>query len=60
MSSPADLPTPAEQEREYRSRKATYDALYGRWVADGRLGPPPPRPVPPHTPGWNPTLSEER
>lgn len=41
-----------ERWRDYNRRMQTYQALYDRWVADGKLGPPPPRPVRPHTPGF--------
>lgn len=35
-----------------------YDDAYAKWIASGRRGPPPPRPVRPHIPG--PTyLTEE-
>ena len=41
-------------QRLYAESKAQFDREYGDWKAGGKIGSPPPRPVPPHTPGWNP------
>lgn len=49
---PQQLPTVDDQWAEYRRRKATYDTLMDAWKSGGRVGSPPPRPVPPHTPGF--------
>lgn len=50
-----DFPiSPAEQAANYAIAKDEYDSAMGLWKDNGRFGPPPPRPVPPHTPGWTP------
>lgn len=54
MTDHNDLPTVDDQWADYRNRKATFDTLMELWISGGRLGPPPPQPVPPHTPGWLP------
>lgn len=46
------LPTPAEQWAEYKRRKEAWDLAYEYWKQTGKVGPPPPYPVRPHTPGW--------
>ena len=46
------LPTREEQWERYRKAKARWDADYAAWNDGGRVGPPPPYPVRPHTPGW--------
>lgn len=45
-----------EQWAAYDRAMQTFETLKARWIADGKLGPPPPRPVRPHTPGFNPQL----
>ena len=34
----------------YVERRAAYDFAFQRWEEGGCKGPPPPRPIPPHTP----------
>jgi hypothetical protein len=51
------LPTREEQMAEYERRKADYDRAYAFWSQNGRVGDPPPRPVKPHTPGFNPPVN---
>lgn len=46
------LPTAEEdQQRAYERQMQTYAAAMDVWRDDGGRGPPPPRPVRPHTPG---------
>lgn len=40
----------------YDHAMQTFRAAFDRWVADGKLGPPPPRPVRPHIPGPSPLM----
>lgn len=42
---------PTKAHIEHLKRKAAYDAEYQAWKNGGEIGNPPPRPVPPHTPG---------
>lgn len=35
---------------EYLKQKQAYRVAFAAWEAGGRVGDPPPRPVPPHTP----------
>lgn len=46
--------------RRYREVKAAHARAYAAWVGGGREGPPPPRPVAPHTPGWGAPRTTER
>ena len=46
------LPTPAEQEERFQRDWANYLVALRRWRERDEIGPPPPRPVAPHTPGW--------
>lgn len=46
------LPAPQEQQAAYGRRKLRYDEAMQAWRDGGKVGPPPPHPVPPHTPGW--------
>lgn len=47
-----DLPTPEEQQAEYQRKRMEFERAEAAWIAGGRVGPPPPHPVRPHTPGW--------
>ena len=42
-----------DQWARYHRQMQTYQAALDRWTADGKLGPRPPRPVRPHTPGFH-------
>jgi hypothetical protein len=48
------LPTEAEILAVYRDAKARFDLAYRAWIDGGKQGDPPPRPVPPHIPGFGP------
>lgn len=48
---------PGDVWRNHQRRMHTYDVLLQQWKDHGKVGPPPPRPVPPHTPGWNPAVN---
>jgi hypothetical protein len=45
------LPTEAEQQATYRRQREQFEIAYVRWVDGGKVGPMPPHPVRPHTPG---------
>lgn len=56
-------PTAAEIKARYQRARKHYEEARERWRDGGRIGPPPPCPVPPHTPGWRgapPSPEEER
>jgi hypothetical protein len=40
----------------YENAKHAFDEAFAVWKKNGKQGPPPPRPVRPHTPGWNPRI----
>jgi len=52
MSAPENLPTAAEQEERFQREWSDYLLAMDRWRQRGSVGPRPPRPVAPHTPGW--------
>lgn len=53
------LPTPAEQDERFQRDWTDYLNAMQDWRTRGEVGPRPPRPVAPHTPGWRFPLSKE-
>ena len=41
-----------ERHADFVRNHAVFRRVYAAWKNGGRHGPPPPRPIPPHTPGW--------
>lgn len=52
MPNSPPIPTPQEQWERYQIAKALHDDVVRAWKAAGRTFALPPRPIPPHTPGW--------